>query len=355
MPAWGIPHDEADQEGWKLVLFIRSLRPLSGRERYQQEAAAQTAHYTGSLVCAKCHQEIYDRWKKTPMANVVRDPRQHPDAILPDLASDPFAKFSLDQVALVYGSIWKQRYFTRIGDDYYPEPAQWDVTRHVWRPYFVAKGTDWWEPFYPPDNMQRPTGPTCDGCHSVDYDIRTKQVAEWNVGCERCHGPGSEHAAHPTRGNIINPAQMDYVDANDACIQCHSQGRPVHNPMDGKYYDWPVGYRVGLHLREFWRLEEHPLGQTTFTHFADGTAHKNRMQGNDFVQSLMYRRGITCFTCHDAHGTGNYAQLRKPAEQLCLDCHGPFSPNGPRTATLEQHTHHKKGSTGSQCVACHMP
>ena len=28
-------------------------------------------------------------------------------------------------------------------------------------------------------------------------------------------------------------------------------------------------------------------------HFADGTAHKNRMQGNDFVQSLMYRRGVT--------------------------------------------------------------
>src|SRR5579863_1546012 len=28
----------------------------------------------------------------------------------------------------------KQRYFTKIGDDYYPEPAQWDVTNHVWRP-----------------------------------------------------------------------------------------------------------------------------------------------------------------------------------------------------------------------------
>src|SRR5256884_934038 len=45
-----------------------------------------------------------------------------------------------------------------------------------------------------------------------------------------------------------------------------------------------------------------------------------------------------------AHGTGNYAQLRKPAEQLCLDCHGPLSPNGPRAATLEEHTHHKKRS-----------
>jgi len=41
--------------------------------------------------------------------------------------------------------------------------------------------------------MQRPTGPTCDGCHSVDYDIHTKKVLEWNVGCERCHGPGSDH------------------------------------------------------------------------------------------------------------------------------------------------------------------
>ena len=355
MPAWGNPHDEGDSDGWKLVLFIRGLRPLSNVEKSQQQATIVTAHYTGSEACAKCHQQIYDHWKKTPMANVVRDPREHPEAILPDLSKDPFAKFTKDQVGLVYGSIWKQRYFTRIGDDYFPEPAQWDVTNHVWRKYFVAKGTDWWEPFYPPDNMQRPTGPTCDGCHSVDYNIKTKQVVEWNVGCERCHGPGSEHVAHPTQGNIINPARFDYVQANDTCIQCHSQGRPLNNPIEGKYYDWPVGYRVGLNLRNYWQLEEHTLGQTTFTHYADGTAHKNRMQGNDFVQSLMYRRGVTCFTCHDVHGTGNYAQLRKPADQLCLDCHGPLSPNGPRTPTLEEHTHHKKDSTGSQCIACHMP
>lgn len=355
MPAWGNAHDAADSEGWKLVLFIRNMRQLSGAEKLQQEATMATARYAGSQACARCHQEVYDRWKKTPMANVVRDPREHPEAILPDLAKNPIAKFSKEQVALVYGSIWKQRYFTKIGDDYFPEPAQWDITNRVWRPYFVPQGADWWVPYYPPDNMQRPTGPTCDGCHSVDYNIRTKQVVEWNVGCERCHGPGSEHIAHPSRGNIINPAHLDYIRANDTCIQCHSQGRPLTSPIEGKYYDWPVGYHVGLNLSEFWQLEEHTLGQTTFTHFADGTAHKNRMQGNDFVQSLMYRRGITCFTCHDVHGTGNYAQLRKPATQLCLDCHGPLSPNGPRTATLEEHTHHKKGSPGSECIACHMP
>lgn len=355
MPAWGNSHQEPHDNSWKFVLLIRSLNPLTRAENLEQAQAAASAHYVGSLACEKCHEEIYRNWKKTPMANVVRDPREHPDAITPNLASDPVAHFTKDQVAFVYGSIWKQRYFTKVGDDYFPLPAQWDIVHKQWHPYFVPNNADWWAPFYPPDNMKRPTGPTCDGCHSVNYDIHTKQVTEWNVGCERCHGPGSEHVDHPSRGNIVNPAHMDYVAANDTCIQCHSQGRPLTNPIEGRYYDWPVGYRVGLRLQDFWQLEDHTLGETTFTHFPDGTARKNRMQGNDFAQSVMYRRGITCFSCHDVHGTQNYAQLIKPADQICLDCHGPRSPNGPRTATLEEHTHHKSGSPGSQCVACHMP
>jgi predicted CXXCH cytochrome family protein len=355
MPAWKTSHGESDDESWKLVLFIRDLRQPSAAERTAQNRTAASAHYVGSLACAKCHSTIYERWKKTPMANVVRDPRDHPEVIIPDLATNTVAKFTKDQIAFVYGSLWKQRYFTKRGDDYFPLPAQWDVKHRQWRPYFVANGTDWWTAFYPPDNMQRPTGPTCDGCHSVDYNIHTNAVAEWNVGCERCHGPGSVHVERPLRDNILNPSHMDYVRANDTCIQCHSQGRPPNNPIEGKYYDWPVGYQVGLNLADFWRLEEHTLGETTFTHFADGSAHKNRMQGNDFVQSVMYRRGVTCFSCHDVHGTGQYSQLRKPVNQICLDCHAPLSLYGPRTATLEEHTHHKAGSPGSQCVACHMP
>jgi predicted CXXCH cytochrome family protein len=79
------------------------------------------------------------------------------------------------------------------------------------------------------------------------------------------------------------------------------------------------------------------------------------MQGNDFVQSVMYTRGITCFSCHDVHATSNNADLIKPARDLCTTCHGPTSPNGPHAATLEAHTHHAAGSTGGDCVACHMP
>jgi Cytochrome c554 and c-prime len=208
--------------------------------------------YAGSEFCKACHSSIYDRWKKTPMANVVRDPREHPDAIIPDLSkAGPLVHFSKDDIALVYGSIWKQRYFKKAGDDYFPFPAQWDVTHRVWRPYFVKNGTDWWATLYPPDNFQRPTGPLCDGCHSVNYDINTKTVTEWNVGCERCHGPGSEHVKQRTRETIVNPARLDYVHANDTCIQCHSQGRPPGNPIDGRYYDWPVGFHMGLNLSDF--------------------------------------------------------------------------------------------------------
>ena len=354
MPAWRNSRAESSPDIWKLVLFIRSLGSHSTPEMGQH--ALRSAHYVGSQSCQKCHASIYERWKKTPMANVVHDPREHPDAIASNLAANPVARFTKDQVALVYGSLWKQRYFTRIGDDYFPLPAQWVFATHQWLPYKVpATGADWWTAFYPDDNMQRPTGPTCDGCHSVGYDIHTKQVAEWNVGCERCHGPGSEHVSHATRENILNPAQLDSVADTDTCIQCHSQGRPLTIPIESKYYDWPVGYNVGLKLADFWKLEDCTLGQTNFLYFPDCTAHKNRMQGNDFVQSVMYRRGVTCSSCHDVHGTFNYAQLRKPAAQICLDCHGPTSANGPHTASIEEHTHHKAGSAGNECVACHMP
>ena len=317
---------------------------------------AQTSAYAGSAACKTCHTNIYERWSKTRMANVIVDPKVHPEAIIPDFSQpDPLLTFKKEEVAFTYGSKWKQRYFKKVGDDYFPLPAQWDVANQMWRAYNVKPGTDWWTPHYGPDNLQRPTGPLCDGCHSVNYNPQTKTVTEWNVGCEKCHGPGSAHTKKPVRATIVNPARLSANRANDTCIQCHSQGKPLTNPVAGRYYDWPVGYDVTKSLGDFWELEEHKLGETTFTHFADGTGHKNRMQGNDFVQSAMYTHGVTCSSCHDPHGTANNADLLKPATAVCLTCHGPSSPNGPHTATIEQHTHHQAASTGSECVNCHMP
>src|SRR6478672_259672 len=89
--------------------------PLPGHE----VTSTPGATYVGSTTCRTCHAAIYDRWSKTRMANVVVDPRQRPGVVIPDFSKpDPLRTFNLDAVALVYGSKWKQRYFTKVGNDY---------------------------------------------------------------------------------------------------------------------------------------------------------------------------------------------------------------------------------------------
>ncbi|MGA8089522.1 MAG: cytochrome c3 family protein [Terracidiphilus sp.] len=334
------------------AICLSALLVLSIRAAIAQQ---NNPRFTGSESCRKCHLKEYDGWKQTRMANVVRDPKLHPEAVLGDFQhADPNRPFELSQVALVYGSRWKQRYFARQGDGYYPLPAQWDIKNQKWLPYHVPDGADWWVEFYPKPNEDRPTGPTCDGCHSVNYNLQTMQVTEWNVGCEKCHGPGSKHVAHPTASNIVNPEKLDPVRATDVCIQCHSQGRPSQLPVDGKYVDWPVGYVPGQRLADVWNLEIPRLGTQDFYFWQDASAHKNRMQGNDFVQSTMYHRGMRCFDCHQVHSNANRSNLIVTGNALCLGCHTRSNPAGLK-GTVNEHTHHAAKSAGSECTACHMP
>ena len=84
------------------------------------------------------------------------------------------------------------------------------------------------------------------------------------------------------------------------------------------------------------------------------TAHKNRMQGNDFVQSNMYHREIRCFDCHQVHSNQNSSNLNERGNQVCLQCHTAQNAAGLK-GTVPEHTHHAANSPGSQCIACHMP
>jgi predicted CXXCH cytochrome family protein len=352
----------SSRHAFRTVLFAIVLMLISAFGSAQRTASTSTvsgvsspkAHYVGSEACKSCHLTQYNGWKKSRMANILLDPKEHPEAVVGDFThSDPVRTFTLDDVAFTYGGRFKQRYFTKRGEDYFPLSAQWDVAKRKWLPYHVEAGTDWWVPYYGPTNLDRPTGPTCDGCHSVNYDVHTKQVTEWNVGCEKCHGPGSAHVAHAMKSNIVNPGTLDFVRANDVCIQCHSQGRPLRNPIEGKYFDWPVGYTAGERLADYWQLEETKPGTNNFFQYADLTSHKNRMQGNDFVQSNMYHRELRCFDCHEVHSSA-VSNLPVSGNALCLGCHKKQNPAGLR-GTVSEHTHHSAKSAGSQCTACHMP
>src|SRR6202035_4757049 len=45
MSGWAKPHDEQGDDSWKLVLFIRSLGPLSKEQQKQQLSTANSARY----------------------------------------------------------------------------------------------------------------------------------------------------------------------------------------------------------------------------------------------------------------------------------------------------------------------
>ena len=76
MPAWGNPHQQTD-DLWRLVIFIRDLRPHTKAEQSQQ-----TGSQFSALRRIPRLREVSRRYlrplEKTPMANIVRDPRQHP-------------------------------------------------------------------------------------------------------------------------------------------------------------------------------------------------------------------------------------------------------------------------------------
>ena len=94
------------------------------------------------------------------MAKVIQDPAKHPEAIVGDFSTpNPLVTFRKEDIAFTYGSKWKQRYFTKRGDDYYVFPAQWDVRAKTWRRYYVEPGTDWWADHYPRRSDAAADGP----------------------------------------------------------------------------------------------------------------------------------------------------------------------------------------------------
>ena len=95
---------------WQAILCLLLLIGVAARALSQEPKA----HFVGSESCKGCHAEAYNGWKKTRMANVIQDPKEHPDAVLADFThANPLRTFGVDEVAFVYGSRWKQRYFTK--------------------------------------------------------------------------------------------------------------------------------------------------------------------------------------------------------------------------------------------------
>ncbi|MAG93036.1 MAG: cytochrome C [Planctomycetaceae bacterium] len=327
-----------------------TLREPGSNEQEQRRADQQ--QYAGSQECVKCHRTHYDGWRDSAHNKMIRPaiaegPRR---TILADFNQDsPDRNFDLKDVKWVIGHRWKQRFIGEIDGQEVVFPAQWSVEEKKWQSY--GGRSDWWYPHHK-DWRQRSNFKLCGGCHGTGVDVRAESWTELNIACESCHGPGKAHVEEPLVTNIVNPSRLSRDRSIEVCLSCHQAGKPA-----GTEFAWPVGYQPGMELAEFWTGFEPEAGEQTAEFWHNGTAHKNRVQGNTFLQSTMYESGMQCSDCHDSHGSRHASMTVKSAETnaLCLTCHAPGKISGLEYKTISEHTHHAPESAGSRCIECHMP
>lgn len=338
-----------------LALLGSSLFLGKSRAAPAQEAVwpkLDQTQYAGSEKCAACHKDYSESWKNSAHNKMIRPAiAEGPNrTVLADFSvPSPNRTFELKDVRWVIGHRWKQRFIGVVDGQEVVFPGQWSIKDRKWQPY--TGRADWWYPQHP-DWKTRSNFKLCAGCHSTGVDPVSKTWTEQNITCESCHGPGKAHVEKPTAANIVNPARLSTERSMEVCLACHQAGKPA-----GNEYAWPVGYQPGKKLADYWHGFEPEPGKQTAEFWDNGTAHKNRVQGNTFSQSVMHAHGIQCSNCHDAHGSRNLSMTVKSASTnaLCLTCHGPGKNVGPNYTSISEHTHHAVTSTGSQCINCHMP
>lgn len=345
-------------------------------------------------------------------------------------------------VAMVHGGSgpYKQRFLVRLptldtatgqSAGVYYSPLQYNEATNQW----VTYETKYW---YKSDNTPLIGGPLaakdaaagksfvkgCAGCHatvltsvgkdangeytattptpvyvrpdSVHYlDLSGKGSPElYNVGCERCHGPGARHImATWAPGRIVNPARtFSAREQNFQCGSCHVRGAS----LPGGTHEYPYDEKAGEAYASY------APGDDLFTRFLadkpglwpDGkTSRQHHQQLQDLMKSSKWEfpyHKVTCTECHDPHKPTR-AQIRESMvvegaggnqltlavqvndNSLCLACHathGPFEAlrpeqiadmKGNREAIAQvvtAHTRHPYNPEGvfgvSRCTTCHM-
>jgi len=341
--------------------------------------------FVGSQVCAECHKSIADQFQQHPMArslelvSVVSDgsadsaqtikpnsdvtfhppgPREYRVETTTEvmrhheLARDRNGQVIYDQsmpVAFAVGS-------GRRGRSYLLDRQGWlSVSPIAW----YANGARWdLSPGYAPGGHQRfdrRAELRCLFCHSGRLNHESRHSARLNdppfqevaIGCERCHGPGTDHVSwhrdgpavrRDTSDPIVNPATLEPALRESVCNQCHLQGDVEILRYGRAYRD----FRPGEHLGETW---------TTFVGDS-GVSEDQQTVAISHVQQMRESRCYTasdgrlgCISCHDPHRLPSVEERLDFYRTRCLECHAQRGCRLP----LE-----RRRSQQNSCIACHM-
>jgi tetratricopeptide (TPR) repeat protein len=360
--------------------------------------APAVATFVGPQVCAECHPRQDETWRGSDhdLAMQPADRR----TVLGDFGSatlsqrgvtstflwrdgkpvvrteGPTGRLEDFEIAYTFGVRPLQQYLVALpGGRYQALNLAWDT-----RPR-TAGGQRWLDLYA--SERPRPGDPLhwtgrdqtwnhmCAECHSTNLKKNYRAAedryettwSELNVACEACHGPGSRHVewARSSRGKTPRPGndalglavalrehrdaawQMDAATGVarrtgpvpsrlevETCARCHAR----RGIIDDHY----------VHGRPLLDTHRPALLEPELYH-ADGQFLGEVYEYGSFLQSRMYRAGVTCSDCHDPHNL----KTAEPPSAVCARCHLPARFDTPA------HHHHHTGSSGSVCVECHMP
>lgn len=244
----------------------------------------------------------------------------------------PFITERTEKFAFVIGSGGKgQTYLFWKGNDLFQLPVSyWDELGWVNSPGYrdgIA-------------NFARPVIPRCLECHGTYFQSLAPPPNRYShsgfvlgITCEKCHGPGREHAEHYAAktaagkdSGILNPVSFSRDRQMDLCAWCHAGVGVSSQPV--------FSYLPGQPLDKYLKLPAPDPAAPLDVH---GSQVEMLERSRCFQNSAM-----TCLTCHDVHTVQH--DLSAFSRQ-CLNCHKPESAMFPK----QDH------QPASDCIRCHMP
>lgn len=365
----------------------------SSRLSTASEKSLSNAEFIGSESCAGCHQKEYKAWQGSQHAKAM----QHANVktVLGDFNNVEFTYNGITstfsqrdgnfyvrtdgvdgeltefKISYTFGLDPLQQYLIEFPD------GRMQALSIAWDARTKDQGGQRWFHLYPNEKINfadelhwtkrtQNWNYMCADCHSTDvkknYDEASNTYKttwkEITVGCESCHGPGSEHikqakvkgkeysggnltahfiernsvawAINPATGNAVRSAPRTTDVEMQVCAQCHSRRGQIAD-----------GYQPGMNFHDYYRAAALAPG----LYHADGQQRDEVYIWGSFEQSKMNQAGVTCSDCHDPHTQ----KMKAEGNAVCAGCHLTSKYDA------ESHHRHKQESTGSQCANCHMP
>jgi predicted CXXCH cytochrome family protein len=368
------------------------LSGCGGERETPPASSSAPADYVGRETCRECHEAQHDLWLGSDH-DLAMQPADA-STVLGDFGAAPFEHFGVTssfrrdgdaffvrtdgpdgelaehEVAYAFGVEPLQQYLVKLpGGRMQALPLCWDA-----RP--ASDGGQRWFHIYPdepipPGDVLHWTGPAqnwnhmCAECHSTNVrknylaaaDSFATTWSEIDVSCEACHGPGSSHvdwARGPAQSGDPRLAARLGDDDGGAWVMDPETGTAKRSPPRTSRAELETCARC--HSRRATIREDRTPGASILdTHrpallvedlyFADGQIRDEVYEWGSFLQSRMFREGVTCGDCHDPHGGDVVAE----GNALCARCHLPAKFDSP------SHHFHAEGSRAARCVECHMP